>query len=88
MPKVNFRKFKVFKDITRTSFDTIDIRRVFSDIIYKNGTWIEMRDFAVRILESDDEIELSEGEVTIARAIASRLCTPVFIDSLEENIKE
>lgn len=88
MSRINFKEFKVFKDITQTEFRTVDVSRAFADTLYKNGTGIVMHDLALRIFRSEGEMELDKEEERIVRQTAAAFCTPVFIDSLSANFTE
>lgn len=87
MAKINFKEFKTFTDITREQTRIEDIRRVLADTIYKGATGIQAHDLAFRIYRSDEEIELDSSDVNILRQLA-HVTTPIFMDSLEENLKE
>lgn len=83
---INFKKFKLFKDISQTDSVTMDVSRDFSDLMYKNMNGIAAHDLALRIYRSTGEIELSREEAELMMEFAKQT-TPIFIDSLEANIK-
>ena len=88
MSKINFKEFKLFKDITQTEYRTVDVSRVFADTLYKNGTGIVIHDLALRIFRSEGGMELDGEEEQLICKMAMNFCTPVFIDSLSANITE
>ncbi len=88
MAKINFRKFKLYRDIAHQVVDVIDVTRLFADILYQNGIGIVIHDLALRIFHSEGEMELKEEEVKIIEDVARHVCTPAFIDSLKSNISE
>ena len=88
MAKINFKKFGMFTDISQTSKTEVDVSRVFSDTLYKNATGIVAHDLALRIYRSEGEIEVNAEELALIKSLAKNGCTPLFIDSLDSNIKE
>ena len=83
---INFKKFKLFKDISQTDSTIMDVSRDFSDLMYKNMNGIAAHDLALRIYRSSGEIELNREEVDLLLAFATQT-TPIFYDSLQANIK-
>lgn len=88
MSRINFKQFKLFTDITQKHTDTIDVSRLFADILYKKGSGIVMHDLALRIYRSEGEMQLSKEDVAIIKDMANSCCTPTFIDSLLANLVE
>ncbi len=88
MPRINFKKFNLFTDISQERTDTIDVSRAFADILYKRGTGIAIHDLALRIYRSEGEMALSAEDAAIILENAKSACTPVFIDSLNANLRE
>lgn len=88
MTRINFKRFKLFTDITKRHADTIDVSRIFADILYKCGSGIAMHDLALRIYRSDGEMQLSPEDVAIVKEAANSCCSPAFIDSLSANFVE
>lgn len=83
---VNFKKFKLFKDISQTDSVTMDVSRDFSDLMYKNMNGIAAHDLALRIYRSTGEMEISQEEAGLLMEFAKQT-TPIFYDSLQANIK-
>lgn len=88
MATINFKQFKVYTDITQENVQAVDVSRVIADQIYKNVTGIAAHDLAFRIYRSENEVTLSEEELELIRKIAQQFFTPIFIDSLENNISK
>lgn len=82
---INFKQFKLFKDISQTDSVTMDVSRDFSDLMYKNMNGIAAHDLALRIYRSSGAIELSREEAGILVEFAKQT-TPIFFDSLQANI--
>lgn len=76
-----------FTDISQTSTIEVDFRKDFADLMYKNVNGIEAHDLALRIYRSEGSMELSDGDIAIIKALASK-ATPIFYDSILANIKE
>lgn len=87
MKNIDFKRFKIFTDITREKTSLMDVRKPLADTLYKNANGIVAHDLALRIYRSDGEIELEDSDVRLLRDFANTL-TPIFMDSLEENLKE
>nr|DAX74660.1 MAG TPA: hypothetical protein [Caudoviricetes sp.] len=87
MEKIDFKQFKFFTDITREEISLVDVRKPLADTLYKNANGIVAHDLALRIYRSNGEIELEDSDVRLLRDLANTL-TPIFMDSLEENLKK
>lgn len=85
--KINFQKFMSFTDISQASTIEVDIRKDFADLMYKNLNGIEAHDLALRIYRSEGDMDVSEGDIALIKALASK-ATPIFYDSMLANIKE
>lgn len=85
MSTIDFKHFKAFLDITQVDKEEVDIRRSFSDMIYKKLNGIIAHDVALRIYHSDGPVELDEEELETIKAILDQT-TPLFQDSFMANI--
>ncbi len=85
--KINFQKFMSFTDISQASTIEVDIRKDFADLMYKNMNGIEAHDLALRIYRSEGDMQVSDIDVSLIKALASK-ATPIFYDSILANIKE
>lgn len=84
---INFQNFQFFTDITQTTTTEVDFRRDFADLMYKNLNGIEAHDLALRIYRSEGDMDVSEGDLDLIKALASK-AKPIFYDSILSNIKE
>lgn len=87
MTKVNFKKFRMFLDITGERTKLFDIRREVADSIYTEMSGIVAHDLALRIYRSEGEIELNEEEINLLTEFSKR-CSGAFADSWEAATKE
>lgn len=86
MKKINFKKFRLFTDISRTSTVEVDATKDLADVIYKTANGILAHDVAFRIYRSDGEIELSDEEQSFLTKFLEG-GTPQFRDSFIANLK-
>lgn len=86
MAKINFKEFKSFTDISHEQTQIIDIRKLLGNFIYTSANGIQAHDLAFRIYRSDGEVELDPSDVEMLERLAKTM-TPVFMDSLNENMK-
>ena len=84
---INFKEFKLFKDISQHATVLVDARRDLADLMYKNLNGIVAHDLALRIFHSDGDVELNQEEEMLIMAFAETT-TPVFYDSLMKNIQK
>lgn len=87
MKKIDFRNFRSFTDITREKTVVVDVRKPLADALYRNANGIAAHDLALRIYRNDGFVELEEEDELLLRDFSKTL-TPMFMDSLEENLKE
>ncbi len=86
MPKIDFRKFKVFTDISQEKTETIDVALTFSDMLYKRVNGIVAHDLALRIYKAKEPVEFTEEEVAFLKPFVEANFTPAFIDSFNANL--
>lgn len=87
MKTIDFKRFKMFVDISKERTIEVDLTKEFADVIYKNANGIMAYDLAMRIYKSDSAIEFTDEEISALISIA-RNGTPIFLDSLNSNIVE
>lgn len=87
MKSIDFKNFKQYNDISHETTTTVDIRRGFADIMYKNMNGIVAHDLALRIYRSEEPVTLNEEEEKIVLQLAEN-GLPIFMDSLKDNITE
>lgn len=64
----------------------MDVRETFADMIYNNVNGIKAHALALKIYESEGEVDYTDDEVKLVRTVAERLCVPGFIDGLNEQL--
>ncbi|MGL4520795.1 MAG: hypothetical protein ACRCUJ_14295 [Phocaeicola sp.] len=87
MKKVNFKELSIYKGISKREKVIGDARESFADILYSQSNGIRSHSLALKIFESDGEIEVTTEEEQLIVSIAERFCTPAFIDGLMEQLK-
>lgn len=85
MKQIDFKNFKQYNDISHETTTTVDIRRGFADLLYKNVNGIAAHDLAFRIYRSEEPITLNEEEEKIVMQLAEN-GLPIFMDSLKNNL--
>lgn len=87
MKNIDFKNFRAYNDISHGTTTTVDIRRDFADLIYKNMNGIVAHDLALRIYRSEEPVTLNEEEEKIIMQLAEK-GLPIFMDSLRNNMSE
>lgn len=85
MKQIDFKNFKQYNDISHEMTTTVDIRRAFADLMYKNMNGIVAHDLALRIYRSEEPVTLNEEEEKIVLQLAGN-GLPIFMDSLQDNL--
>jgi hypothetical protein len=85
MKKIDFKNFRMFKDIEQKDTVLVDARRDFADLIYRGMNGIVAHDLALRIYRSEGEVEMNAEEFGICQDIA-RSGRPIFYDSFMNNV--
>lgn len=85
MKQIDFKNFKQYNDISHETTTTVDIRRAFADLMYKNMNGIVAHDLALRIYRSEEPVTLNEEEEKIVLQLAEN-GLPIFMDSLKDNL--
>lgn len=83
MVKINFKEFKIYKDIAKTKVAVVNIQEKAANDLYENGQGIGFHALALRIYNADGEIELDDKEYGLLMAYANQMCTPAIIDALQ-----
>lgn len=86
MIKLNFQQFSVPTGISRKHKQTGDARESFADMIYLNVNGIRAHTLAMKIYNSEGDVEYTPEEVKLIRDVAEKLCAPNFIDGLNEQL--
>lgn len=85
MKQIDFKNFKQYTDISHETTTTVDIRRGFADLLYKNVNGVAAHDLAFRIYRSEEPVTLNEEEEKIILQLAEN-GLPIFMDSLKDNL--
>lgn len=88
MKKLNLKEIEIYRDITKTQKEMFDFRLDFSNLIYINAIGIMAHNLALKLYNSDGEIELTEEEVELVKNIVNSFCIPAFIDAINEQLKD
>ncbi len=64
-----------------------DARESFANLIYLHVNGIRAHALAMKIYQSNGETEYSQDEVRLIKEVAERMCTPNFIDGLNEQLE-
>lgn len=88
MKTINFKQFEVFTDITKKNTAKTDVSMAIADAIYKQAMGIMAHSVALRIYESNGEIELSPEEAAFLGRFIRENTTPLFQDSFESNLTD
>ena len=86
MPKIDFKHFRVFTDITQKGTQEVDLSFQFSDMLYKKSNGIVAHDLALRIYKAQGAVEFTEEELTALKPFVEEHFTPLFIDSFNANV--
>ena len=85
--KIDFRKFRLFTDITQEKTKETDVSFKFADMLYKKCDGIMAHDLALRIYKSKDPVEFTQEELDALMPFVNTYFTPLFIDSFTANIR-
>ena len=75
--KINLERIEVYADLAKSRSTVVDMRELIANLIYEKGSGL-----AHRIYEHRGEIEFSEDEVKILRAVAETFLAPAACDAL------
>lgn len=84
MKKINFKELSVYTGISKKEKVTGDARESFANVIYMHLSGIRAKNLALKIFNSEGEIELADEDVAIVRMAADTYCTPAFMDAINE----
>lgn len=88
MKKVNFKTLQVFTNFAKSKSFVLDTRESFADTIYQNFPRIGFHALAIKIYNSDGEIEIDEREeACLKQVLDSGLITMQFTDAVELQLK-
>lgn len=78
---INFNKFPCYTSIAKNCIIERNIKEPLANAMYMNGSGIAMGALAMKIYNSDGELDYSEQECEIIKQF-SQIINPVFRDSI------
>lgn len=87
MPKIDFKHFRVFTDISQEKTEVVDLSFQFSDMLYKKSNGIVAHDLALRIYRATGPVEFTQEEIDALKPFIEENFTGLFIDSYNKNIQ-
>ena len=81
--KINFEEIKIYTDIEHKTMVRLDMKKKIANDIYNHGQGIDFHALALKIYNSQGEIELSEEEYKLLMDYARAMGTPAAIDAFE-----
>ena len=82
--RINFKELPLYTGISKQKRVVCDARESFADVLYSHCNGIRSKSLALKIFNSDGEIDLTEEDVQLIVMASNSFCTPAFIDSLNE----
>lgn len=83
MVKINFEDVGIYTDIERKTMVRLDMKKKIANDLYNRGQGIAFHALALKIYNSQGEIELSEEEYNLLMDYVRQMGTPAAIDALE-----
>ena len=88
MRKLDFQNFSIPTGISKRNKQTGDARESFANLIYLNVNGIRAHALAMKIYQSEGATIYTVDEIKLIQEVAEKLCTPNFIDGLQEQLKK
>lgn len=85
MKTINFSRLEVFTDISKTQCQVVDVRKIIADAIYNTGHGIASHALALKIYNSQGDVEFNDEEYTTLKEFVSQFGTPALIDAICDN---
>ena len=87
--KINFKQFKAYTSLKGEQYSTTDAREHVANCVYMSGTGVYAHNLALKILNSDGEMELEpRDEQTVAQALADKGLSFVYASFVKEMKKQ
>lgn len=86
--KLNFKELEIYTSISKREKVVGDARESFADILYSQCNGIKAHSLALRIYESNGEIDISTDEAVLIKSVTEGYCTPAFIDAINEQMNK
>lgn len=84
--EIDFSKIEIFTDVAHKNCSICDLRTQFADVIYNYGQGIASHALALKIYNSSGPEHFDDKELHLIEQY-SKLCSPAFIDAIEQIIK-
>ena len=81
--KINFEDVGIYTDIERKTMVRLDMKKKIANDLYNHGQGIAFHALALKIYNSQGEIELSEEEYNLLMDYVRQMGTPAAIDAFE-----
>ena len=81
--KINFEDVGIYTDIEHKTMVRLDMKKKIANDLYNHGQGIAFHALALKIYNSQGEIELSEEEYNLLMDYTRQMGTPAAIDALE-----
>lgn len=81
--KINFEDIGIYTDIERKTMVRLDMKKKIANDLYNHGQGIAFHALALKIYNSQGEIELSEEEYNLLMDYVRQMGTPAAIDAFE-----
>ena len=81
--KINFAQLEVYTDIQKTNKICMDARQQLGELIYEVGSGIKAHSLALKIYNSEGELEYTDEEVQVINMkFVNKYCKPAIIDAM------
>ena len=87
MAKINCQQFRIPTGIDKSRYQYGDARESVANMLYLNVNGIRAHALAMKIYQSDGEVDYSDEEIKTITDVANAYGTPAFIDGLREILK-
>lgn len=86
MKNINFKEFSIYTDVSKQNQQVGDARESFANILYLNISGIRAHALAMKIYQSEGNLEYTDDEISLIKDVANKYCLPNFIDGLNNII--
>lgn len=83
--QIKLESLEVFTTLDKTQCQVINARKLIANLIYSQGAGLGLagQALAVKMWNSEGDIDYSEREVEIIRSVTERCCAPCVIEAVE-----
>lgn len=86
--KLNFKRFKLPQGVSHNNFVEIDIREALGNIVYTCGEGVFALSLAMKIFQSEGEIEISDKESCYLQKMSEIGGRPPLIDGIRLAVEQ